>query len=743
PVMHIWTIEEPIRVGVYDNKPLVFMGNSGPEGLFIDVLESVAREQGWKLDYRFASWDECFKAVQTGELDLLPVVAYNEDRARQIQFSDNALIANWGEIFTQRGLDINSIGDLQDRTIAYLGNDTHSLFFRKLLDTLGISHASLMVNGYADMLAALEDGRADAGVFNHLQANLAADGHAVRITPIVFNPIQIRYASPKGDPAGVLAHLDAHIQLMRSGDEAEYRRLLEHWFGVERRTTMPGWAWVMLMAGLSATLLVLGLNIWLQKMVRTRTADLEASNRTIQESESRYRSILSSAMDGFLLVDQTGKILEANEAYCRMSGFNVDELLPMHISQLDARDNHDMVANRVAMVAQKGHDRFESVHRRRDGSLYDVEISLQYHPDNPGHLVSFVRDISERKRFERERLQAERAIHEQAEYQRAIFDYSPLPMFSLDLEGRVIICNTAAERIFGWSRDEIAGRILPLVPDDKLEEFHRLKDQLIAGQTVSGVELARQRKDGSTIDVSLWSAPIYNDKKEIIGLISFYEDIGERKAIAERLERNLAEKQILLREVHHRVKNNLSVISSLLNLQSATITNPEQALEAFRNSRDRIMAMALVHMELYESGDFVRIDMGTYLGNLARQIALVNENAGQVSLSSHAENLMLDLQVAVPCGLILNELITNAYKYGRREGMKAGIDVSMTRTGDGQFAISVSDNGPGLPTGYEDTGSLGFTLVKLLVDQIDGIMDTDSSGNGTTIRIRFPDSALS
>jgi two-component sensor histidine kinase len=240
----------------------------------------------------------------------------------------------------------------------------------------------------------------------------------------------------------------------------------------------------------------------------------------------------------------------------------------------------------------------------------------------------------------------------------------------------------------------------------------------------------------------LWSAPVYNDRHEIIGLISFYEDIGERKATAERLKRNLEEKQILLREVHHRVKNNLSVISSLLNLQSATITNPEQAIEAFRNSRDRIMAMALVHMELYESGDFARIDMGTYLGNLTRQIALVNENAGQVSLVSHAESLMLDLQVAVPCGLILNELITNAYKYAGREGNKADIDVSMMRTGDGSFSISVQDNGPGLPTGYEQTGSLGLTLVRLLVDQIDGTLDIDSSENGTTIHIRFPDPSL-
>jgi PAS domain S-box-containing protein len=315
-------------------------------------------------------------------------------------------------------------------------------------------------------------------------------------------------------------------------------------------------------------------------------------------------------------------------------------------------------------------------------------------------------------------------------------------MFNMDLEGRVLSCNATAEYVFGWTTAELRGQRLPTIPADKMDEFFQLRGLLLSGHTIDGLELVRLKKDGTSIHVSLWSAPVYDADKQITGIISYYEDISKRKAIEERLKRNLEEKQILLREIHHRVKNNLSVISSLLNLQSATITNPEQAIEAFRNSRDRIMAMALVHMELYESGDFARIDMGTYLGNLTRQIALVNDHAGQVSLTSHADSLMLDLQVAVPCGLILNELITNAYKYAYRESMKADIDVSMTRTADGQFIISVKDNGPGLPAGYENKGSLGLTLVKLLVDQIDGTMEIDSSGNGTSVHIRFPDPAI-
>jgi PAS domain S-box-containing protein len=730
-----------IRVGIYDNKPLVFMGAEGPEGLFVDVLEMVATEEDWELEYHYASWDASLKALQAGQLDLLPVVAFSEDRARYIQFTDSTLIANWGEVFTQRGLNIESISDLQGRIIAYLENDTHSLYFRKLLETLEISHTSLIVDSYTDMMAALEGGRANAGVFNHLQETLGVGTRAVQLTPIAFNPIQIRYASPMGDPAGVLPSLDAYITLIRSGDATEYKYLLNQWIGMASTARMPRWAWFVAATALAILGLVVLLNLWLHRMVHQRTVQLEASNKALKESGSRNRTILSSAMDGFLLVDHAGTVLEANEAYSRMSGYTVDELCQMEIAQLDVKDSQEVVSKRISSVMDKGFDRFESTHQRKDGSHYDVEVSLQHLPDTPKQLVSFVRDISERKDFDRERLLTEQALRGQAEYQRAIFDYSPLAMFNMDPEGRVLACNAAAERMFGWNTAELQGHRLPTIPAEKVDEFFQLRELLLSGHTIEGIELVRQKKDGTTIPVSLWSAPVYDTDKQIRGIISYYEDISKRRAIEERLRSNLEEKQILLREVHHRVKNNLSVISSLLNLQSATITSPEQAIEAFRNSRDRIMAMALVHMELYESGDFARIDMGTYLGNLTRQIALVNENAGQVSLVSHADSLMLDLQVAVPCGLILNELITNAYKYACREDMKAGIDVFMARTGDGLFTITVADNGPGLPAGYEDSGSLGLTLVRLLVGQIDGTMDIDSSEHGTAIRICFPDPA--
>lgn len=725
-----------IRVGIYDNRPLVFMGDRGPEGLFIDILNAVAEERGWRLEYRHGSWDAVFRGLQAGELDLLPVVAYSPERAGLIAFSQAAVIANWGEIYTRRGLTIDSIGDLQDRRIAYLENDTHSLFFRALLDKLSLSYAALGVGSYAEMIAALEDGEADAGVFNHIQASLASRGRLVQITPIVFNPIEIRFAAPKGDPAGLLPHLDAYLTAMRAHGAREYERLVRLWLGDGTAEAMPPWAWFLILAILLGLLLAVMINLWLRGIVRARTADLESSYKALKESESRYRTILSSAMDGYLMVDREGRVVESNEAYARMSGYGADELAGMHSSALDAHDDRDAVAARLERLKSERYERFESAHRRKDGSEYAVEVSLQYDVGDPEHLIAFVRDISDRAAAAEERLRAERAIREHAEYQRALFDYSPLAMFSMDRDGRVIMWNPAAERIFGWRKDEVAGSVLPIVPDASRDDFLRLKEELLAGRVIAGLELRRRNKAGEILDVSLWAAPIYDAQGAVMGIISFIEDIGERKAIEKRLKDNLEEKQILLREVHHRVKNNLAVISSLLNLQSATITDPAKAIEAFKNSRDRIMAMALVHMELYESGNFARIDMHTYIRNLADHIAMVNEGAGEARLESGAEPILLDLQVAVPCGLILNELITNAYKYAAAEG--GVIALSMRRDGD-DVVLTVRDNGPGLPEGYESSGSLGLTLVRLLIAQIDGEMAIASSDAGTEINIAFPD----
>jgi two-component sensor histidine kinase len=216
------------------------------------------------------------------------------------------------------------------------------------------------------------------------------------------------------------------------------------------------------------------------------------------------------------------------------------------------------------------------------------------------------------------------------------------------------------------------------------------------------------------------------------------DEITERMQAQERIRASLKEKEVLLQEIHHRVKNNLQVISSLLNLQASTIDNLE-TLEAFRESQNRIRSMALIHEQLYESHDLARIDFGAYVRNLA--VFLFRSYAadlGQVTLEIEADEISLGIHQAVPCGLILNELMSNALKHACPAGQAGRIRVALGANED-NITLVLGDTGVGFPadTDYHTTTSLGLQLVSTLVDQLDGEIALENK-NGTSFKLVFP-----
>jgi PAS domain S-box-containing protein len=213
-------------------------------------------------------------------------------------------------------------------------------------------------------------------------------------------------------------------------------------------------------------------------------------------------------------------------------------------------------------------------------------------------------------------------------------------------------------------------------------------------------------------------------------------DITDRVNTADSLRSSIAERDVLLREIHHRVKNNLNVILGLLNVQASSIQTPEKAIEAFQRSRDRIMAMALVHEELYTSHDYTRIHMDEYVNNLVRSLQVIYDPEQTIGLRMDISDVSFPVDTAVPCGLILNELITNAYTHAFDNTDSATVFISFRTTGSDVFEIIVSDNGVGLPKNSDVRGSLGLTLVGLLTEQINGSLNR-TTGQGTTFSIQF------
>ena len=218
------------------------------------------------------------------------------------------------------------------------------------------------------------------------------------------------------------------------------------------------------------------------------------------------------------------------------------------------------------------------------------------------------------------------------------------------------------------------------------------------------------------------------------------EEIFKREALTQVVEGNLHEKELLLKEVHHRVKNNLTVIYSLLNLQKKSIQTPQQAKDALDDMRDRIRSMSLVHEQLYKTNHFSRIAMAPYVEQLAQQLRFQYAPGRGIHLALDVDDLLLGIDDAIPCGLIINEAVTNAMKHAFEPGMDdPRITITLKRHEEGgRYSLRVKDNGRGLPdhVDTEKLDSLGLKLMGVLAEQLHGELDI-SSEEGTRISLTF------
>jgi two-component sensor histidine kinase len=259
-----------------------------------------------------------------------------------------------------------------------------------------------------------------------------------------------------------------------------------------------------------------------------------------------------------------------------------------------------------------------------------------------------------------------------------------------------------------------------------------------------GMDLVARRNDGSEFPVEISLSHVEGHQNGVS--LAFIYDISARKqASRERegliagLEAALSEKTVLLKEVHHRVKNNLAVIAGLLGLQADALDD-ERAQIALGECQQRVASMALIHEYLYSTEHLDRVNFGKYVHQLASELCgSYAIEADLVGVSIHAEEIDLPVHRAIPCGLILNELLSNALKYAVPDGRSGAITVRFCRLESGELVLSCADNGVGIPESFdwEHPKSLGLRIVQILSKQIDGTLTLDRSGGGTRFDLRL------
>ncbi|MGH7773414.1 MAG: sensor histidine kinase, partial [Candidatus Binatia bacterium] len=315
---------------------------------------------------------------------------------------------------------------------------------------------------------------------------------------------------------------------------------------------------------------------------------------------------------------------------------------------------------------------------------------------------------------------------------------------TIDKESKILFVNQAAENIFGYSVAEMLDQSLSMIMPENLRPRHwaSLKRYIDAGKTDMrwrAVQLPGLHKSGWQIPLEVSFGKFFKDGKHFFTCI--IRDITARKRAEEQIKTSLKEKEVLLKEVHHRVKNNLQVISSMLNLQARHVKD-QKALEMFRESQDRVRSVALIHEKLYQTKELSRIDFTEYIRNLGTNLVRTyGVNPDSIRLQIHTDGVYLSVDTAISCGLIINELVSNSLKYAFPAGQDGEIHIKLRSDKDNQFSLIVGDNGIGLPKDldFRNTESLGLQLVTTLTDQIGGTVELDRD-HGTAFRIVFTES---
>jgi PAS domain S-box-containing protein len=323
-----------------------------------------------------------------------------------------------------------------------------------------------------------------------------------------------------------------------------------------------------------------------------------------------------------------------------------------------------------------------------------------------------------------------------------IVDLAEDAIISVGRDQQIILFNRGAEKIFGYRADEVVGQPLDILLPQRFAEIHRKHISAFQSAPETARRMAERREIfGRRKDGTEFPAEASISKAEVDGDWLFtviLRDVTERKIAEEKVQTSLHEKEILLKEIHHRVKNNLQVVSSLLGLQSRVI--PDKATrKMFQESQNRIHSMALLHERLYESEKLSDIDCHEYFGQLtAHLFRSYGVSTGRVRLTLNLGESRMNMDTAVPCGLILNELVSNSLKYAFPDNREGEIRIELTADPNQPRSLVIADNGVGLPQDVTlwSTKSLGLRLVRILADQMNAAVEV-TSNEGTEVKLVF------
>jgi PAS domain S-box-containing protein len=448
--------------------------------------------------------------------------------------------------------------------------------------------------------------------------------------------------------------------------------------------------------------------------------------------EKRFKTLYNEAPLAYQSLNQEGFIIEVNRKWLEKLGYKRGDVLGHWFGEFLTPESREDFMNNFSRFKIEGKiSGLRLLMLRKDGSDLNLLFKGRVSYDENGNFkqTHFIfQDITKQ-------LKVEKALKESENYYKAIFENRGAASVIVEEDDTISLINSAFEDLCGYSKEEVEGKMAwhQFVSDkdlDFMKEYRslRLEDP---SSVPNNYEFELVDRDDNLKNILITVSMIPGTRKSLMSLMN----ITKLKDTENELKSSLKEKDLLLKEVHHRVKNNMQIISSLLSLQSSYIED-ETVRTLFQESQNRIRSMAMVHEKLYKSENMSKIDFKQYMSDLVDSLSY-NHRINPDNVNKNMEPVLFDVETAIPCGLIVNELVTNTFKHAFPDGNVGEITVELFKEGDTVF-LKVSDSGIGFPEDidFKNTKSLGLKLVNSLVMQLDGEIQLDTT-NGTTFTVSF------
>ncbi len=730
-------LNEEEQAYINNRGPIVFVSQShyapfefihadgNRDGMCIELARWIATELGFKARFVDSSFASAQQMIRSGDADVLTSFFYSEKRDRLFDFTEAVFQIPATIFVAAERPDIKGLSDLNGKTIAIQQGD----YAEDYLHEKGIVFTLLPAENFSEATDMVIAGKADAIigdeqiVLYHLYSN-SLEKKLKKVGRPLYTG---ENAMAVMDGETILADiLNKGIQLAR--ERGVLKSINDKWLGVklpQQNSFFYQYRWYISLILLSILILLVVIWLWnisLRREVRRRT-------RTLRESE-HFLDMVIEHIPNMIFVKKATDLsyIKFNRAGEQLTGYNRNELYGKCDHDFFPPEQADSFTRKDRDVLAKGApiDIPEEVIRTRhrgERTLHTQKIPILDETGTASYLLGISEDISDR-------LATEQARRISDERLRAAIDAIDEGFVIYDAEDRLVMCNQKYREIY----DAITHLIKPGVPfSDHINAYGKLLfDQPSAQQKWVSKRLEEHRleKNAELRTVSGRWIKLAERKTSDGSTVGIRVDITRMKQSEQDLIDTLKEKETLLKEVHHRVKNNMQVISSLLNLQQETIDAPELA-EIFKEASRRIRAMALIHENLYQSESFCNLSVEDYLERLTSQLLQSMDNPRTaIVYDIRVDDIKVTIDAAVPFGLMVTEILTNAIKYafpGRSSGC---ISIRLSSCVEGYCRLRIEDNGLGLPPGFvlDEATTLGMRLISDIAEkQLEGHCHVDGS----------------